>query len=78
MLVQVNPCSGWLTPNETLRNLTSVVSLNGAAVGSPQSSALCLRREAKLPQRQQVRTFFFFQRQGEVVEISMLILSNAS
>lgn len=36
MPAQVSPCSGWLTPNETLRNLTSEVSLNGAAMGSPQ------------------------------------------
>lgn len=30
---QVSPCSGWLTPNETLRNLTSEVSLSEATVG---------------------------------------------
>lgn len=38
MPAQVSPCSGWLTPNETLRNLTSEVSLNRAAMGSPQGT----------------------------------------
>lgn len=38
MPAQVSPCSGWLTPNETLRNLTSEVSLTGAAGRSPQCS----------------------------------------
>ncbi|NWQ77874.1 AOAH hydrolase, partial [Columbina picui] len=33
--LQVSPCSGWLTPNETLRNLTSEVSLDEDATGQP-------------------------------------------
>lgn len=85
MPAQVSPCSGWLTPNETLRNLTSEVSLHEAARDRPRATdplPLCPLPVAEgislISQRQDVSPLFFFKGGGEDAETSVPILSNTS
>ena len=80
---QVSPCSGWLTPNETLRNLTSEVSLHTAAAGlTPCTNARpvwpCVWGSKPNTSTARRQHTFSFQKRGEDGETSVPILSNAS